>query len=216
MDRYQNSGSNDVASQLAEETRFPATARMLGLQATLMQKMFDEVKFAVFLLDSDGGLLFANRAARALLGHSAALNFVQDVIGDDAADDRVAFDSAMRQCLRGARPLARFDRFPGREFFFTPIHDGHRAAFGMVMLTATRDELCDPETLHDYASHYQLTKSEREVLTLIMAGKSAEEIAEQRNVTEATVRTHIKNTLHKTGHRTLRQLQARLGKLPPV
>lgn len=216
MERYLNRGSNDVASPQSEETRSPMPARALGLQATLMQQMFDEVKFAVILLDPDGGLLFANRAARSLMGHATGMSFAHDVLGSDSLEDFSAFEVAMRQCLRGARPLARFVRFPGREFFFTPIRDGRQAAFGMVMLTATRDELCDPETLHDYASFYQLTRSEREVLGLVMAGKSAEEIAEQRNVTEATVRTHIKNTLHKTGHRTLRQLQARLGKLPPV
>ena len=49
---------------------------------------------------------------------------------------------------------------------------------------------------------YNLTAKEAEVLTEILKGQNAEEIAEAQFITKRTVRFHISNLLRKTGNKT--------------
>ena len=44
-----------------------------------------------------------------------------------------------------------------------------------------------------------LTKSEKEVFTLLVAGNSTSEIAEQLGISEKTVRNHVSNAMQKLG-----------------
>ena len=44
-----------------------------------------------------------------------------------------------------------------------------------------------------------LTKREKEVFTLLVAGNSTSEIAEQLGISEKTVRNHVSNAIQKLG-----------------
>ena len=44
-----------------------------------------------------------------------------------------------------------------------------------------------------------LTKREKEVFTLLVAGNSTSEIAEQLGISEKTVRNHVANAMQKLG-----------------
>ena len=44
-----------------------------------------------------------------------------------------------------------------------------------------------------------LTKREKEVFTLLVAGNSTSEIAEQLGISEKTVRNHVSNAMQKLG-----------------
>ena len=58
------------------------------------------------------------------------------------------------------------------------------------------------ETFAAYCRRYNLTAKEAEVLTEILKGQNAEEIAESQFITKRTVRFHISNLLRKTGNKT--------------
>ena len=58
------------------------------------------------------------------------------------------------------------------------------------------------EPFSAYCRHYNLTAKEAEVLTEILKGQNAEEIAEAQFITKRTVRFHISNLLRKTGNKT--------------
>lgn len=187
-----------------------------GIKATLVQKMFDEVAFGVLLIDPAGELLFSNRASRELMGGTGGPDSVREMLNLGSADDLRAWQKAMHDCRSGKQPLLRISACPNRMFLFTPLADEGRDKVGMIMLTVSRATLCEPEALAAYGGLHGLTRTELAVLQALVTGQSAEQIAAARGVAEATIRTHIKNMLHKTGYRSLRQLQAQLAKLPPI
>ncbi len=187
-----------------------------GLKATLVQKMFDEVAFGVLLIDPTGELLFSNRAARELMNGDTGPNFVREMLELCSAEDLRAWHKAASECLSGKQPTLQISGCPKRVLVFTPIRAEGKDRVGMIMLTVSRSTLCEPEILTGFGQLHKLTRSECAVLQALAIGHSAEQIAASRGVTEATIRTHIKNMLHKTGYRSLRHLQAQLAKLPPI
>nr|WP_255616854.1 helix-turn-helix transcriptional regulator [Aurantimonas sp. VKM B-3413] len=60
---------------------------------------------------------------------------------------------------------------------------------------------------------YGLTKAEASIAALLKEGVSVKAIAEQRSGSEATVRTHIKSILHKTGTKRQAELVALLHRI---
>lgn len=59
---------------------------------------------------------------------------------------------------------------------------------------------------HGTAASMRLTEAEREVVRLLAAGHTPQQIAQLRDVEESTVRSQIKTAKRKTGARTLAQL----------
>ena len=55
------------------------------------------------------------------------------------------------------------------------------------------------EILSEHLGHEELTPAERKILQQIVKGKSNKEIAHDLNVSENTVKTHVKNILGKLG-----------------
>ncbi len=219
MDRTQGRSSNFPlmsGQAVAAEPSAVSAPIGFGLKATLVQKMFDEVAFGVLLIDPTGELLFSNRAARELMFGDTGPNLVREMLSQCSPDDLRAWHKATQECLQGKQPMLQVAACPKRMFVFTPIRGEGKDRVGMIMLTVSRAALCEPETLTLFGQLHKLTRSESAVLQALVLGHSAEQIANSRSVTEATIRTHIKNTLHKTGYRSLRQLQAQLAKLPPV
>jgi DNA-binding CsgD family transcriptional regulator len=64
--------------------------------------------------------------------------------------------------------------------------------------------------LASFGERYGLSRRERDVLALAMAGKSRHEMAEQLNLTEATVKALTSRLLRKTGDKGLAKLVARV------
>jgi len=62
------------------------------------------------------------------------------------------------------------------------------------------------EDNHDNGFNIDLTTREREVLSLLYTTKHNLEIAEKLNISQTTVRTHIKNIRHKSGNKNEVQL----------
>jgi DNA-binding CsgD family transcriptional regulator len=193
-----------------------APAIGLGRQATLLQKMFDSIDFCVLLIEPTGELLFSNAAARETIGDDLNSNYVRELLSHCSVEDLRAWHRAVADCLHGQRPMLRITSCPGRTLALAPVGDEGNGRAAMIMLTISRTRICSLDALNAFAAMHLLTRSERAILVALAEGASADQIAESRGVTEATIRTHIKNTLHKTGQANLRRLQAQLAQLPPV
>mgnify|MGYP002383728129 CR=1 FL=1 len=61
---------------------------------------------------------------------------------------------------------------------------------------------------------FSFTKAEIIVAQGLLAGKTAEDIAEDRGASVATIRTHIRHLLEKTSTRRIADLIALLSNLP--
>jgi PAS domain S-box-containing protein len=87
-------------------------------------------------------------------------------------------------------------------------HTGHRLVL-VVMLSRSRwgarfrRELPPDQELGD------LSAREREIVHLVALGRSGPEIAEDLGIAHDTVRTHVRNAMHKTGTRSRAQLVAK-------
>ncbi len=80
-----------------------------------------------------------------------------------------------------------------------------RLTYGEDLVTGPEREAWHAEFLRQrrrLAPFASLTPRERAVLQLLMAGRTAEEVATETFVSLATVRSHIKSILHKLGVRT--------------
>ncbi len=63
-----------------------------------------------------------------------------------------------------------------------------------------------PEIRLGYASSYDMTERELDVLREMTSGETNAEIAEQLNLSPGTIKTHIQNMLQKTGFKTRTEL----------
>jgi DNA-binding CsgD family transcriptional regulator len=91
------------------------------------------------------------------------------------------------------------------EFTFTPRV--------LVLIRGAGVEAADRRRTAILQSAYGMTKAETEIALQLFAGHSPEEIAGERGVSVATVRTQIKALLTKAGARRQVELVARLGQL---
>lgn len=81
---------------------------------------------------------------------------------------------------------------------------GHRLAICVVTLGSESGPSVKPGTGPERA----LTQREREVVTLIALGRESPQIAKELYISTATVRTHVRNAMHKLGVHTRAQLVA--------
>jgi DNA-binding CsgD family transcriptional regulator/PAS domain-containing protein len=164
---------------------------------------------ASFILDWSGRVLSRNARAENLLGGSRALVRCKDgrVVGL-GAQSSPPVDEAMLQCCREGRAVRILVREEGSgELFRATLNtmpadaETHLGLFGrpccLLLIELPRDDM--RETFHLVGQLYGLTAAEVEVLTALVNGMTAEQIAKLKVRTIATVRTQIRSVLLKTG-----------------
>ena len=75
---------------------------------------------------------------------------------------------------------------------------GERRALVMVAIRGGADATHDPASCV-FARRYQLTAAQAKVCALVYGGRSLATIADTLNVSENTVRSHLKQIFQKTG-----------------
>ena len=198
----------------AEQPAAKPTSYWFGV--SLLQNMLDRFDHCVFLLDAHGALLFHNQRARDLLEADGGLAVLDSKLSPTARPDQANWSQALRDALAGKQPMLRLHHCPQTTFVLLPIAEVHGSQVRMIMVTASKPRDSDSQTVAGFGRLYRLTRTEVQILHQLANGASAQEVAQARGVAIATVRTHIKNLLNKTGLTGLRQLQAALAQLPAV
>ena len=85
-----------------------------------------------------------------------------------------------------------------------------------VEVRVRRNDTAEDETLRLFAQSAEITLAERDVLRLIISGLKPAVIAKVRCRSEATVRSHIKSLLHKTGCTSIQELVSLVAGLPSM
>jgi len=171
----------------------------------------------VWLLGSDGALLYANAAAENLVRCGNVLTLEADgrpharLHGEDARLQRLIDGALLTGLGRGAasggtRALMGLGG-ASLHILVTPLMHG-RNAFGSA---AAAIFACDPTTLPmnleaRISALYGLTPAEARLAVALVAGKSIAEYAVRMAIAQATARTHLKNILQKTGARRQAEL----------
>lgn len=165
-----------------------------------------------FIMRADGHIVFANSGAEELLRASALIKqangflveaghlgatelqglFAQAMIGKGRIDLIARDGSNIRRVTLLATSI--------REVPFY-AQAWPRACALLTVLDSTRAPEDEEQWLLSLAGHFRLTAMERLVLRRIGSGSSVEEIAHERGVIPATIRTHLTALFDKTGRR---------------
>jgi DNA-binding CsgD family transcriptional regulator len=184
----------------------PAVAATMS--AGLQHRIVESLAFGIVEIDPGWRVMYANRAAQALLAEDKALSIEAGVL----ALRPVAMQVRARQWLAepasaGALPLA-VARADGRppillERLSRLTDEAGSAAHVLALLNTARPLAVDAERL---VAAFGLTRAEARLTAALAAGETLQEFARRQNVAVATVRTHLERVLAKTGARRQTQV----------
>jgi len=179
-----------------------------------MTQALDKLGHGVALLEGEGVLVFANAAARGILGDSPAWSLAGDRLAcrDEALRERWLKALAAAHA-KGVRAMIEFDGRAG------PVH---AAVIPMapgaprVLLVLGKIETCGVLEERMFAARYGLTATETDVLHLLCQGLATNDIALAHGVAPSTIMTQITSIRAKTGTSSVRALLHAVARLPPL
>jgi len=178
-----------------------------------LEAVFGKLAMAAFIVDAEARVRHLNAAATSLMQQhaDAAIRGGRLVFADTklGAAVQVAVRHAARQGGRsGALPL-RLDG-GSAEILVSPLHPGHgvasawQAPLALVMIAMPAQD--EKSIAWRMQQVYRLTPSESRIAALLAVGRTVEEIARARRVSEATLRSHLRSIFSKTGVRRQAEL----------
>lgn len=193
----------------SEHTPAPELA-LLGL-------LVDELSDGMLIVNGQGGILHANRAARRELERGVMM---KDKCGElhllSAAAGK-AFGQARDDAMRGNRSLVTLspdDKNVTMSVIPLCIRPG--VPSGHIALFLSRASVCEPGALGCLAHRYSLTLTEQRVLVFLCHCLSTPEIAIEMKIAVSTVRSHVRSLCIKTSCSGVRELIQRVAVLPAL
>lgn len=201
--------------QHAVHLHWKLTSRIAREQAPA--RALDQLPVPTLVLREDAFVEFANACALQMLRDARLLQqscgYLRRVGQLDQAALRCLLAGSSRASSRIATLAAEGQRVRRLSVSASPIRQvphyataWPRAAVLLVLMDGYSSE-ADEEGWHRcLARHFGLTRTEQLVLRRIAAGRTVEEIAAERSVIPATVRTHLASLFDKTGRRRQSEL----------
>ena len=184
-------------------TPLPAMGDVAALPAHLLQHVLDHIDYGIACVRGDGHLIYANRAARESWPQMSL----------DHEPLRGAIQAAL---TRGMRRLVDGGSLDGRSATAVIPLTSAEEGGGHVLLVLGKRSVCERLSSYWYGVARGLTAAEQAVLEDIAAGSSPRDIAERRQISLATVRSHITSLRGKTGTNNLYALLREMAQLPPI
>ncbi|HEX5341299.1 MAG TPA: LuxR C-terminal-related transcriptional regulator [Duganella sp.] len=192
--------------------------------ATYLDAALDRIEIAVFVVDAELHLLYANAAATELLERDTALR----LHGDKLLQDAMCGDKSLVQLVAAALDMQHDPNAPHA----LSLQRSHRQPLLLTVLpVAPSPELpalpacaivmaSDPET-HRLPREllmqlFDLTPAEAGVAQALAHGEALEDIACALDISLHTVKTHLQKLFRKTGTRRQGELVAFLHGAPAV
>lgn len=179
---------------------------------SVLAAIINHLSVCIVVCDGDRRVLLANSAAlRSLERGPLRLSDNRLVAGDDSD-----FSAAVQRASRGGlRQLLAIGSDPDRVFaYVVPLDWG--AASSAVMILMTRLAESSRLVIETLACKFSLTHSERDVLQLLIEGKRANRIADERGVALTTVRSQIGSIRAKLGADSILSLVGLIAAMPPM
>jgi DNA-binding CsgD family transcriptional regulator len=182
------------------------------VEAAALAETLDAIKTAILLTDKNQRLVHANTAGESLLADGAAIQRVGDKVAALDAAANQSLQEMLKQATIGDVALARANvsvLLPARDGLsylaqVLPLTGGARrttvagqSAVAAIFVRNARLEL--PHPLNVIASRYALTPTEMRVLMMIVDVGGTPAVAAALGVSQATVRTHLREIFAKTG-----------------
>ena len=183
-------------------------------EAAMLADAMGSLSCAVYFVDADARIVFANKAGHELTGdghvvRSAGRTLTAVDAEADAMLKRVFTASANGDAAVGAGGVAillsnsRSERWLAHVLPLTSgVRMRARISYAATAAVFVRKASPDtPSAMETVAKLYGLTASELRVLQSVMEFGGIREVAESLGVAEATVKTHLQHLFEKTGTR---------------
>lgn len=174
----------------------------------VLTETLDNISAAVFLLGSNGRLIFTNVPGRSMLDEAALLSERNGMLFVSAPDAQRALRDALAAAESGnavTGDAILLENPQGRWFAnVLPLTSGDRQRTGMLhsavaAVFVSKTSPADPPPLQALAKLYNLTASEIRVLDALGRVSGVKPLADVLGLTQATVKTHLHNLFRKTG-----------------
>lgn len=203
---------------------------MRRIETQVMKSALDTLDFPLFVIGSGFQSHFANGAAETLLAQSDFINHQGGRLrfGDGHVQRKI--ETAMHS-LRNGGSAKGVNPF-GTAFIdetqrpwvahLLPLNNGimnnariaDEGAFALLLSAPSRGD--SSITLEALALLYDLTVTETRVFRLLCAGNPTRKIADELNIAQSTIKTHILRIYEKTGQHRQADLVALAGAAVPV
>ena len=176
-----------------------------------------ELAHGVMVVNTQGWILHANRAARSALQGGLSLGTTHGGLKLKSVTDPQRLAHALSDAASGKRSMIRLQDAGGDfNLAVVPLNRHTAGACDRIALFFSREEACTPSLLASFAHSNRLTRTEEQVLVLLCRCFTAPEIAMQMKVAVSTVRSHVRSLCAKTSTRGVRQLVNLVATLPPL
>ncbi|HVU76626.1 MAG TPA: LuxR C-terminal-related transcriptional regulator [Gaiellaceae bacterium] len=172
---------------------------MLDLDGPLLAALRD-LPVPMWLADRLGHVRWLNRAAASLLGDTVGAHFSRYIGPDDVSDARELFARRVEGRLDTAIRRTTLLTTSGAldvELTSVPIRDGDDV---VAVVTVVRDAALASSARR--RPRPRLTPRQQQMLELLAQGRSTTEIAEELQISTATVRNHVRSLLTELRVRT--------------
>lgn len=198
-----------VAGNMISDS-FDASADLLAL-------LVDELAHGVMIVNTQGWILHANRAAIGALQRGVGLATTHGGLKLKSVADQSGLTQALGKAASGKRSLTRFQGTGGStNLAVVPLNRQSAGPCDRIALLLSREESCEPSLLASFAQSHRLTRTEEQVLQLLCRCLSAPEIAIELKVAVSTIRSHVRSLCLKTSTHGARQLINRVTALPQL
>ena len=162
-----------------------------------MAALLGRIDVAALLIDTSGRIVFANAAAEAMLASGDVLarergGFLRLA---DAGARRMALDAVRGESVRP--DIAVVDTAAGKRM--VSVMPASPETGGLVAVLLSLPEAARTPPGLALRDAFRLTPAELRVLSLLLRGRSAAEIAGDLGVTPRTIRAHLHKLFEKTG-----------------
>jgi DNA-binding CsgD family transcriptional regulator/PAS domain-containing protein len=175
--------------------------------ASELSRLWDQVQHAVFVLDRQARIRFANRAAESLLrwrvGVCARAGRLRPLDARAAATLAAALNTPGNLAL-GAGSL-RLPRGPGQAALVGTLFPIDEHCLGLLVSDPERGLDLPLEALQEL---FLLTQAEARLVLALVEGQTLREHADAEGIRYATARTHLKNAMSKNGWRRQAEMVA--------
>lgn len=178
--------------------------------------LLDGLPDGLLLLGTDGGIDWANAAAREALDHGG-FGLATDGLRARPADPALLRDwlDALAAAADGQPALATLEIVPRRVAAalspWTPVEGVVR-----VLCTLPPCPFRSSASVRAYGRFHRLTEAETDVVHALVTGAVVKDIARRRGTSEMTVRSQLKTILSKTALHSARELVVDVLRAPRV
>ena len=211
--------SGSTCSAVLPPATRPPAARPAASTGTLpaLAGLLDHLDQGVLLIDSTCRVVHANTPAQSALDAQTVLCRDGERIHPVKVTDRLMWRHTIEDALRGQARLFDTNVQGTRHLVsISPFEWQGNEPYQRHLVVLLGPALAPhPGRLDSFADHCDLTRAERRVFLTLLDDLSPKDIALRLEVAPATVRTHIRRILQKSGSPSMRSLLALITRLPP-